>query len=259
MRNGRTYIIDNSVHVRFILDCVTKGMSIPAIRQALLERGFKVSAPTLRDFVKRAKRDGLNLSKFRAETENTALEINDKLKNIKGLTDIFNRRNFLIDTLLTRRDKLIEYANEGPRTGWVINELNKLQKFLENNKKVLPIEDYLMMDTNLKNIQKYVAQNFLDSKCYPSLEDAIRKNTMDIHEICKYIEQWTSKYEVESLLEKLCEGLTKAAVNTFGPLLKSQSENYRKQYIEKFLNEVDVLMNDLRSYQLELQEKTHVQ
>jgi hypothetical protein len=259
MPKGRVPILDNSIHVKYILEGVTKGLSAPAIRKGLLERGLKVSLPTIRDYIKRVKKDGLNISKFRSETESTALEVNEKLKSVKGLTDIFNRRNFLIDTLLTRRDKLIEYANEGPRTGHVIAELDKLQKLLEKNKKTIAIDDYLAIDTLMKFLQKYVEQNFLDSKCYPSLEDAIRKNTMDIHEICKYIEQWTSRYEVEALLEKLCEGLTKAAVNTFGPLLKKETEDERKQYIERFLKEVDSLMNDLRSYQLELEENKHVQ
>ena len=80
MPKGRTPILDNSVHVKYILEGVTKGLSIPAIRKGLLERGFKVSLPTIRDYVKRVKKDGLNISKFRSETESTALEVNEKLK-----------------------------------------------------------------------------------------------------------------------------------------------------------------------------------
>lgn len=257
MPRGRVHILDNSVHVKFILDCIEKGYSMPKIQKLLLEKGFKVSLPTISDYVKRVKRQGLNLNKFRVDTENTALEVNKKIQDIKELSNIFNRRNYLIQTLMNRRDRLIQYAAEGPRTGHVISKLEELLKLIDCSKKELPAETYLSMESLTKYLQKYVQENFLDEKCYPSIEDAIRKNTMDVHELCKYIEQWTSRYEVESLLEKLCEGLTKAAVNTFGPLLKSQTEEYRKQYVEKFLSEVDALMSDLKSYQLDLEEQRH--
>lgn len=253
MPSGRTAILDNSVHVKYILDCISKGISVPNIQKGLLQRGFKVSVPTIRNYVNRVKKKGININKFIVETESTALDINNKIKGIKNLSSIFNRRTYLIQTLLDRRNKMLEYAAEGPRTGWVESELEKLHKYIDEHKDKLPLDMYNEMILQIVSIQRYVGQNFLDSKCYPSIEDAIRKNTMDIHELCKYIEQWTSRYEVEALMEKLCEGLTKAAVNTFGPLLKRETENYRKQYIDKFLSEVDTLMNDLKSYQLEIE------
>lgn len=255
MPSGRTRVLDDSIHVKFILNCIAKGFNVTKIQKLLLEKGFKVSAPTLRDYIKRVKRQGLNINQFMAETESTALQVNEKIKDIKELSNIFNRRNYLIKTLLERRDKMLQYAEEGPRTGWVISELEKLHKFIDDNKEKLPLELYNSIKLHIIDIQRYVGQNFLDSKCYPSIEDAIRKNTMDIHELCKYIEQWTSRYEVEALMEKLCEGLTKAAVNTFGPLLKKETETYRKQYIDKFLAEIDKLMQGIKQYQLDIEEK----
>ena len=255
MPNKNFSILENSTHVKFILQCIEKGFSIPKIQKALLERGFKVSKPTLLNYVHKVKKQGLNITQFRTETESTALQVNEKIKDIKELSNIFNRRNYLIKTLLERRDKMLEYAAEGPRTGWVIAELEKLHKFVDDNKEKLSLELYNDMKLQIVAIQRYVGQNFLDSKCYPSIEEAIRKNTMDIHELCKYIEQWTSRYEVEALMEKLCEGLTKAAVNTFGPLLKKETEAYRKQYIDKFLAEIDKLMQDIKQYQLDIEEK----
>ena len=259
MPSGRTAILDNSIHVKFILDCIEKGISVPDIQKGLLQRGLKVSVPTVRTYVNKVKKRGLNLTKFVSDTESTALEVNNKIKEIKNLSNIFNRRTYLIQTLVDRRDKMLEYAAEGPRTGWVISELEKLRKYIEDRKSKFPIDFYNEVTMQIVIIQKYVGQNFLDSKCYPSIEDAIRKNTMDIHELCKYIEQWTSRYEVEALMEKLCEGLTKAAVNTFGPLLKKESDTQRKHLIDKFLKEVEELMNDLKSYQLDLEEKRNVQ
>lgn len=254
MPNKNFSILEDSIHLKFILNCIAKGYNTPKIQQLLLERGFKVSRPTLREYIKKVKKQGLNINQFRAETESAALQVNDKIKDIKNLSNIFNRRTYLIQTLLDRRNKMLEYAAEGPRTGWVISELEKLHKFIDDNKEKLPLELYNGMKMHIVGIQRYVGQNFLDSKCYPSIEEAIRKNTMDIHELCKYIEQWTSRYEVEALMEKLCEGLTKAAVNTFGPLLKKETEAYRKQYIDKFLGEVDKLMQDIKQYQLDIEE-----
>lgn len=255
MPNKNFSVIEDSIHLKFILNCISKGYSTPKIQQLLLEKGFKISRPTLREYINKVKKQGLNINQFTAETESAALQVNDKIKDIKNLSNIFNRRTYLIQTLLDRRNKMLEYAAEGPRTGWVISELEKLHKFIDDNKEKLPLELYNGMKLHIVDIQRYVGQNFLDSKCYPSIEDAIRKNTMDIHELCKYIEQWTSRYEVEALMEKLCEGLTKAAVNTFGPLLKKETETYRKQYIDKFLGEVDKLMQDIKQYQLDLEEK----
>ena len=77
---------------------------------------------------------------------------------------------------------------------------------------------------------------------------------MDIHELCKYVEQWTSKYEIEALMEKLTEMITKAAVTTFGPLLKKQTEEERKKYIDKFINEVENSVKEIKQYQFDIEE-----
>ena len=78
---------------------------------------------------------------------------------------------------------------------------------------------------------------------------------MDINDICKYIEQWTSKYEIESLMEKLCEMLTKAALKTFGELLKKETEEYRQKYVKRFIDEVEGAMEEIKNYELKLEEK----
>ena len=75
---------------------------------------------------------------------------------------------------------------------------------------------------------------------------------MDIHELCKYVEQWTSKYEVESLIEKLTEMITKSAVITFGPLLKKETEEERKHYINKFIQEVESAVNSIKQEELKI-------
>ena len=45
-------------------------------------------------------------------------------------------------------------------------------------------------------------------------------------------------------MERLCEILTKSAVNTFGPLLKRETKEYRNSIIQKFIKEVEEALNE---------------
>ena len=255
MAKGRAPKIETSIYEKFILDCIEKDLKGPEIHRLLEEKGVSISIPTINNYIKKVKKTGVNLAQFKKETENTALEVNNKINNIKELSGIFNRRNNLIETLLDRRQKLLDFAEEGERTEVLLQRFYKIKDLVEKNKKTVPLEDYQEMNLTWQFLQSYIKGNFKDTRPYPQIEDLVRKYTLDIHEICKYVEQWTSKYEIEALMEKLCELLTKAAVNTFGPLLKRETENYRKEYIQKFIKEVELVMQELRDYQLNLGEK----
>lgn len=254
MGKGRTPKIQTSIHQKFVLDCIEKGFSGSEIHRLLLEKGTYVSIPTINKFIKDVKREGINLAQFKSKTESTALAINEKLKEIPELTTIFNRRNFLIDNLLERRSKVIDYASEGKRSKILSDKIKTLFLLLEQIKGLIPFEDYTKIKGEIDSLDKFCASNFCKDQIYPQLEDLIRHYTMDIHDICKYVEQWTSKYEIEAMLEKLSELITKAAVNTFGPLLKAQNEHYRQMYIDKFVNEVNKAVEDVKQYQMELGE-----
>lgn len=255
MAKGRAPKIETSIHEKFILDCIEKDLKGPEIHHLLEEKGVSISIPTINNYIKKVKKTGINLSQFKKETENTALEVNDKINSIKELSGIFNRRNNLIETLLDRRRKLFDFADEGNRTEILLEKFYLIKDIIERNKKTISLEDYQKMNLTWQFLQTFIKANFKDTRPYPQIEDLIRKYTLDIHEICKYVEQWTSKYEIEALMEKLCELLTKAAVNTFGPLLKRENENYRQEYIKKFINEVEKVMEELKEYQLNLEEK----
>lgn len=255
MPKGRTARIENSIHEKFILDCIEKGNNGAEIHRALLEKGTNISIPTINKFIKKVKKEGINLSQFKTKTESTALAINDKLKEVPELTSIFNRRNFLVDNLLERRTKVLDYANEGKRSKTVFTLAANLLATLEKLKKKMPFEEYTVLEKDVKFLTNYCNTHFLPDEIFPQLEDTIRKYTMDIHEICKYVEQWTSKYEVEGLIEKLAEMITKSAVNTFGPLLKRQTEEGRKFYTDKFIKEVENAVNEIKEYEVKLMEK----
>ena len=258
MGKGRTNKIQNSIHQKFILDCIEKDMVGSEIHRALLQKGVDISIPTINKFIKEVKKQGINVSQFKQKTESAALAINKKLESVPELSGIFNRRNFLIENLLERRNKVLEYANEGKRSKIVFQMSAKLLDTLEKLKKKMPLEEYIVLETDLKFLTNYCNTHFLPDEIFPQLEDTLRKYTMDIHEICKYVEQWTSKYEIEALMEKLTEMITKAAVSTFGPLLKVQTEVNRQHYIDKFINEVQKAVDEVKDYEIKLTEKKNV-
>lgn len=260
MGKGRAPRIETSLHQQFILDCIEKDMCGPEIHRALLEKGSNISIPTINKFIKQVKKEGINASQFKAKTESAALAVNEKLKQVPELTSIFSRRSFLIDNLLDRRKKVLDYANEGKRSKTVYATTAKLLDMLEKLRKdkKISLQDYLALSNELKFLNSYCNSHFLPDEIFPQLEDTLRKYTMDIHEICKYVEQWTSKYEIESLMEKLTEMITKAAVSTFGPLLKKQTDENRQHYIDKFIKEVESVVNDVKDYELKITENKNV-
>lgn len=258
MGRGRSKRIENSIHHKFILDCIEKDLSGSEIHRALLQKGVDISVPTINKFIKEVKKQGVNLSQFKQKTESAALDINKKLESMPELTGIFNRRNFLIDNLLDRRNKVLEFANEGKRSKTVFALSAKILETLEKLKRKMSLEEYILLETDVKFLTNYCNTHFLPDEIYPQLEDTLRKYTMDIHEICKYVEQWTSKYEIEAMMEKLTEIITRAAVETFGPLLKVQTEENRKYYINKFVNEVQKAIDDIKDYEIKLTEKKDV-
>lgn len=251
--------IENSIHKKFILECIEKGMNGSEIEKALFERGAKLTAPTIRKFIEYVRKTGLNVTKFKEESESAALQINEKLQQIPELTTIFTRRNFLLEDLLERRKKTLEFVNEGKRTGTVFATISEmftlLNKLRDESDEKLNREVFAELRLKMDFLQRFVNNNFLKDSIYPQLEDTIRKYTMDIHELCKYVEQWTSKYEIEAMIEKLVETITKSAAITFGPLLKKQTEEERKRYIDKFIKEVEEAVNNIKEDKLNIGEK----
>lgn len=246
--------IETSIHKKFILDCIEKGLSANEIERLLLEKGVKLTSPTIRSYMKYVKQQGINVTQFKEQAETNALQLNEKIKNIPELTTIFSRRNYLVEQLLARRNKVLEFVSEGKRSQIMFTTLANLQEILLKIKPKLDEKEFQEFRTQFDFLRNYTNSHFLKDQIYPQLEDTIRKYTMDIHELCKYVEQWTSKYEIEALLEKLTEMITKSAVTTFGPLLKKQTDEERKKYIDKFIQEVESAMQDIKQYQLNIEE-----
>ena len=246
--------IQNSIYKKFILDCIEKGLTASEIEKQLLKKGVKLTSPTIRTFIKYVKQQGINVTQFKEQTETNALQLNEKIKDIPELTTIFSRRNYLVEQLLQRRNKVLEFINEGKRSEVVFASLANLQEELLKIKPKLEESEFQNFRVKFDFLRNYINANFLKDSIYPKLEDTVRNYTMDIHELCKYVEQWTSKYEVDALMEKLTEMITKAAVITFGPLLKKQNDDERKKYIDKFIKEVENSVQDVKQYKFDIEE-----
>lgn len=247
--------IETSVFKKFILECIEKGMNANEIEKALLEKGAKITNPTIRKYMEYVRKQGLNVTQFKDQAETNALQINEKIKSLPQLTTIISRRNFLVEELLERRNKVLEFINEGKRSGTIFTTLRDINLLLEDIKATTDSKKFTDIKQKVIFLQEFCGRNFLRDSIYPQIEDTVRKYTMDIHEICKYVEQWTSKYEIESLMEKLTEMITKSAVITFGPLLKKQTQEERQKYIDKFIKEVESSVQELKNNQLNLGEK----
>lgn len=237
--------VENSVHLDFIMDCIAKDMNGTEISRQLKERGAYISAPTINRFIKKVRAQGINVTKLKNSVESTALQINDKLKEMPELSSVFNRRNFLVETLLDRRKKIMSYCDENKRLKKIIELIDKLNIEIGDNKKAREISNELY---------NYISKNFNFDTVNPSAENLIRQYTMDIHELCKYVESFVGKYEIDKLLEILSKEITKAAVDSFGYLLKNEKEEAREKIINNFINKVELAMTDLRTYKLNIGE-----
>lgn len=240
--------IKQSVHYKFILDCIEKDYNATKIQELLEQRGMKISVKTISRFIKEVRMQGVNVTQFKEKTENTALAINEKLKQIPELSTIFQRRNFLMENLLSRRQKLINYEDEKDRVAVLLEMINSLATFIKNkeNSKIQP---------TIETIKSFIRLNFKGFRPDASVENLIRGYTMDIHELCKYVEQWTSRYEINELLEKMCKEITKCAIESFGNYLKKESPVIRQKIIENFVNGVETIIKDIKDYEMELGEK----
>ena len=240
--------IRESVYYKFVLNCIEQGLNPNQIQKELEKKGMKVSIPTVRDFFKDVKKQGINVEQMNSQLDNTAMILNNKLKQMPKLSTIFNRRNFLVETLLSRRQRLMDYADEWSRTEKLIEMFYDLETFIKN-------KEQSKIPPTLDTIRRFIKVNFKSHKPDIAIENLIRGYTMDIHEVCRYIEQWTSRYEINDLLEKMCKEITKCAINSFGNYLKDENEKIREKIINNFVDNVDNILKDIKDYELELGEK----
>ena len=240
--------IRDSIYYKFVLDCIQQGLGPVQIKKELEKKGMKISMPTVRNFFKDVKKQGINVEQMNSQLDNTAMILNNKLKQMPKLSTIFNRRNFLIENLLSRRQRLMDFADEFPRTEQLTEMLYNLENFVRN-------KEYSKINVEIDNIKNFVRANFKQHKPDASIENLIRVYTMDIHEVCKYIEQWTSRYEINELLEKMCKEITKCAISAFGNYLKDEKDETRERIINNFVNSVDNILKDIKDYELKLGEK----
>ena len=179
--------IETSIYKKFILECIEKGMNAPEIEKALLAKGAKITNPTIRKYMEYVRKQGLNVTQFKDQAEANALQINDKIKSLPELTTIISRRHFLVEELLQRRKKVLEFINEGKRASTIFTTLVDINLLLEDIKATTDSKKFSEIKQKVIFLQEFCSRNFLRDSIYPQIEDTVRKYTMDIHEICKQI------------------------------------------------------------------------
>ena len=100
------------------------------------------------------KKKGITVTQLESSTQSAALAINDKIKSIPELTSIFSRRNYLIETLLDRREKLIKSSEEGERSKRLFTDLSEIKDFIQHNKNNFASEKHY------QEINQKICRNF---------------------------------------------------------------------------------------------------
>ena len=159
--------IQNSIYKKFILDCIEKGLTASEIEKQLLKKGIKLTSPTIRTYIKYVKQQGINVTQFKEQAETNALQLNDKIKNFPELTTIFSRRNYLAEQLLERRNKVLQFVNEGKRSNVIFDSLISLQEELLKIKPKLEESEFQNFRIKFDFLRNYINANFLKDSIYP--------------------------------------------------------------------------------------------
>lgn len=233
-----------SKHLPFILECLDKEYTLPQIQSLLSERGMNVSIPTLSKLKAKYQAEGKNVLVMNQELHKTANLVSEQVKKIPGLSTLVDRRNFIIDSIMDRRKKLLEFMEEQNRAKEVREYVKRVISAIDDEGDVLKAKQILQA------LDSYVDKNFSNGKPNPHIESLIRQYTMDLHDIFKYVEDWTKKQELDTLIDTVCKQITQAAINSFGQYLKTDNSQMRETCINNFVNSVNKIMQQSKEQTL---------
>ncbi|MCM1260607.1 MAG: hypothetical protein NC222_06590 [Staphylococcus sp.] len=230
-----------SVHFEFLLNSVKNGKEAAEIHRELNEdKSYPISLPTVRDAVRFIKKNGEKAVSLLAESKKEIVEIADDIQKIAPmLTNTLKRRTVLLKEILQRKEELLKATKEGER-------VEKLRKMLEELKTTyLETEDKSIVEQQIRNIDAYVVSNFANNLIRASLESLIRQYIMDSHEIFKYCENWTSKYDIYNLIEKVVTQVSEASMFVFGNFIKRETQEQRDYLIKRYKEEVQNVLKEV--------------
>lgn len=239
MREIRNKLL-NSVHFEYLLNSVKNGKETGEIYRELNEdKSYPISLPTVRDAVRFIKKNGEKAVSLLAESKKEIVEIADDVQKMAPmLTNTLKRRTVLLKEILQRKEELLKATKEGER-------IEKLRKMLEELKTTyLETEDKSIVEQQIRNIDAYIVSNFANNLIRGNIESMIRQYIMDTHEIFKYCETWTSKYDIFNLIEKVVTKVSEASMFVFGNFIKRETPEQREYLIQRYKEEVQGVLKE---------------
>ena len=241
--------LSTSIHWDYVINAVNNGTPIKTLWRILNEeKHYKVSLPTVRDAVKYIRSNNGNVLKLIEKNRKAALDITEDIKNkVPALSNTLKRRAHLISELMERKKEVLFAQKEGER-------IKKLKELIYELRCRLACQETDKIEICINNIEAYITANFTQHKLQPHLEHIIKDYIMSIHEVFKYAEQWTSKYDIYNLMEKLSYELSSSAIKVFGSYIKDLSEEEREKIISNFGKEVKRIFKQVETEELKIED-----
>lgn len=240
----------NSPYWTEVVDMVNNGMMPKEILSYLNNvKKFSISYPSLLENIQYIRAHRGQALALANQTEMAILEVNDEMKKIAPqLSNMFKRRTNLINEILKRKERMLKRQNEGTRVSNLLKLLEKLLFAINNN------DDKRIQVSKYEDVIAYIRANFLQYNDDPRFETIIRGYVMDLHEIYKYVEQFTGKYDVSNIVDKLSIEITRSAVDIFGGYIKKDTPENREKILNKFKDAVKSITNDIKENDLNIKE-----
>ena len=188
----------NSPYWTEVVDMYNNGMVPKEIWRYLNNvKKYKISYPSLLENIQYIREHRNQALAITRQTEMAIIEVNDEMKKLAPhMTNMFKRRTNIISEILKRKDRMLKKQDEGTRVGKLINFLEELNESIKTSTKEIQLR-------NCSNIIDFVRGNFSPHNDDPKIEPMIRNYLMDLHEIYKYVEDFTGKFDVYNIVDDL--------------------------------------------------------
>lgn len=214
------------------------------------DKKFKVSLREVQLAIKYIKKYNCDAMKLVQKGKEAAELITQDMKRIgPALSNTLQRRSSLLQELVERKKAVLQAQTEGKRTNALVDLIMQLKELvMSENPSKAEIEQQINV------INNFVTLNFSSSRLIPQYEQLIRNYIMDIHEVFKYAEQWTSKYDIYNLLEKLSYDITEVSIKVFGQYLKTLTKEEREELVKTYGEEVKKALQNIAVEELKLED-----
>ena len=258
MQNGITSTkLFNSPYWTDVVDMVKNAANPYSVYRYLNEdKKFKVSYPTVLTACQYIRLNGDKALALFKESEKAVLKENEEIKKIApSLTNMFTRRTNLITEILKRKMELLNLQKEGDRVLDLIKMLDIYNnEMIKNLKPNITNQELIDFSKKYTKIIDYIKGNFTSYKIDTNVEGLIRNYIKDLHDIYKYVEEFTGKYDIMNVIDNLSLDITRSAVETFGKFIRQETPEVRSEILNKFKQSIKSIVNDIKLNKLDIKE-----